>query len=69
MKSEIFFGLLSIGFFILVLAFVFFVMSVMSSYPVISVLSVACLLLFGGYVDWRAQKKMRFLNKKKYFEL
>lgn len=69
MKTEIFFGLLSIGFFILVLAFVFWAMS---SYPKMTVLSVSSLLLVGGYIDWKVQKRMReklFVNKRKYFEL
>jgi len=56
MKSEVLFGLLSIGFFILVMVFLFWAMS---SYPGVTVSGVVLFLLWGGYLDWRVQKKIR----------
>lgn len=56
MKTDILFGLLTIGFFILVMAFVFWAMS---SYPEMTVLGVICFLLVGGYLDWKVQRKIR----------
>ena len=56
MKIEILFGLLSIAFFGLVMVFMFWAMS---SYPRSTVLGVVCFLLWGGYLDWKVQKKIR----------